>query len=349
MMEVALVVPAYKPTKDMLPMLERFARETDLTLLVVDDGSGESYQSLFAQVPEKTILLRHEQNRGKGAALKTAMRYILDNLPECNFAVTADADGQHAFEDILKVVKSAQAHPGALVLGGRAFEGDVPLRSRLGNAITRQVFAAASGASVHDTQTGLRSFDRDAMQKFVEIPGERYEYEINMLLYAARNGISILEERIQTVYIDDNSSSHFNPFRDSIKIYSCIFKYAGSSLVAALVDFLVWLLMLKWVTAGMADRDLALLISVVVARLVSAPVNFVINKTLVFQSKREWKRELVKYAVLCICSLTVNFYMLKLLINVLHWYETLAKILVETVLFCANFVIQGRLVYKRQG
>ncbi|MGN0801453.1 MAG: GtrA family protein [Candidatus Faecivicinus sp.] len=346
-MKIALIVPAYKPTEDMIPMLERFSRETDFVPVVVNDGSGEAFEKVFACVPEGTVLLRHEVNRGKGAALKTAMSYILEKLPECDLAVTADADGQHRYEDIVNVARIAGERHGTLVLGSRAFDGDIPLRSRLGNAITRQVFAAASGTPVRDTQTGLRAFDREAMRKFVDIPGERYEYEINMLLYAAQNDIPIIEETIETVYINDNSSSHFNPFRDSLKIYMCIFKYIASSLVGFGVDFF-GLLLFKWITAGLgAERSL--LVSVVLARVVSAAVNFAINKTVVFHSKGDWKRELGKYAVLAVCILIVNYYLLRLLTITLHWPLVPAKLLVEVVLFCVNFLVQGRIVYRRKN
>jgi len=352
-MKVALIVPAYKPTADMIPMLEKFSRETDFVPVVVDDGSGDEFREVFSKVPKGTTLLRHDVNKGKGAALKTAMRHILDHMPDCRLAVTADADGQHRYADIVKVVKTAQNRHGALVLGSRAFEGKMPLRSKVGNTITRQVFAAASGTMVRDTQTGLRAFDKEAMQKFIDIPGERYEYEINMLLYAAQNGIPIVEETIETVYIDDNSSSHFNPLRDSLKIYMCIFKYIASSLIGFVVDFVLLLLFSSLLSGvrlpniGM-EGDLALLISVVVARIISAIVNFTINKTVVFKSKGDWKKELGKYALLAVCVMIANYLLLNLLNLRLGWPLAVSKLLVEVVLFCANFFIQGRFVYGRK-
>jgi len=345
-MKVALIVPAYKPTGDMIPMLERFCCSTDIVPVVVDDGSGESFGEVFSRVPEGAVLLRHEANRGKGAALKTAMRHILSECPDCELAVTADADGQHRFEDILKVVERAKRCQKALVLGSRAFDGKIPLRSRLGNSVTRQVFAAASGMPVRDTQTGLRAFDRAAMEQFVSIPGERYEYEINMLLYAARNGIQIVEETIETVYIDDNSSSHFNPIKDSLKIYMCIFKYIASSFAGFCVDF-VALMILKALTSGL-DPETSLLISVVLARVLSASVNFVLNKVVVFQSSGRWGKELGRYALLAVGNVAINYCLLLLLNVKLGWFLAPAKILVEIVLFCANFLIQGRYVYRRK-
>ena len=345
-MKIALIVPAYRPTQDMIPMLERFVQDERFLPVVVNDGSGEAYDPIFAQIPEGCVFLRHEVNRGKGAALKTAMRHILDKLPQCALAVTADADGQHRYEDIMKVIKLAGEKPHTLVLGSRKFDGQVPLRSRFGNGLTRQVFAAASGVKVYDTQTGLRAFGRSDMEKFVSIPGERYEYEINMLLYAARNGISILEETIQTVYIDDNSASSFHPVRDSLKIYFCILKFVASSLAGFAVDY-VMLFVFNAIFSGM-KREIGLLLSVVLARIISASVNFTLNKVVVFQSKGDWKKELARYAALAVVILVANYLLLNLLNIHLGWPLWIAKLLVEVVLFTLNFMVQGRLVYKNK-
>lgn len=346
-LKIALIVPAYKPTEDMIPMLERFAADADYVPVVVNDGSGDAYEGLFAQIPEGCVLLRHEVNHGKGAALKTAIRYVLENLPDCGWAVTADADGQHHDADIRLVAESAIVHPGQLVIGSRAFDGDVPFKSRAGNAITRQVFAAASGVRLQDTQTGLRAFGRDQMMALLKIPGERYEYEINMLLYAAQEGITIREETIKTIYINDNAASHFNPFRDSLKIYMCIFKFVGSSLVGAAVD-VVMLMILSALTAGL-KQEISLLLSVVGARVISATVNFMINKIVVFKSRGNWRQELGKYAGLALCILAANYLLMNLLNIQLKLPLIVAKIIVEALLFGISFTVQGRFVYKRRS
>lgn len=340
-MKTALIVPAYRPTVDMIPMLERFAANPGYVPVVVNDGSGPEYDAVFARVPEGCILLKHEVNRGKGAALKTAIGHVLENLPDCSLAVTADADGQHRYEDILRVAESAHAHPGTLVLGSRAFDGNVPFKSRFGNGITRQVFAIASGVKIRDTQTGLRAFDRACMEKFLQIPGERYEYEINMLLYAAREGIAMREKTIETIYIDDNSASSFHPFRDSFKIYACILKFAASSVLAFVIDAAMVLVMMA-VTGGRAR------LSQTVARLVSATVNFVVNKKVVYQSKQNWLPELAKYAALAAANLGVNLLVVKPLSELMHGRFFLAYLIVQVVMYALNFVLQGRLVYNRR-
>lgn len=340
-MKIALIVPAYHPTRDMIPMLERFASDPDFVPVVVNDGSGAEYDPIFAQVPAGCVLLNHEVNRGKGAALKTAMGYILEHLPQCDMAVTADADGQHRYEDIRMVVASAASHPGTLVLGSRAFDGNVPLRSRLGNGITRQVFAIASGVKIRDTQTGLRAFDRACLEKFRDIPGERYEYEINMLLYAAREGIAMREETIETIYIDDNSASSFNPFRDSFKIYACILKFAASSMLAFVIDAVMVLVMMA-VTGGRVRLSQA------VARVVSSTVNFIVNKNVVYQSKQHWLPELLKYASLAIVNLGINLLLVKPLSDLMEGRFFLAYLIVQVFMYILNFVLQGKFVYNRR-
>ncbi len=340
-MKTALIVPAYRPTEDMIPMLERFAAQPEFVPVVVNDGSGPEYAGIFERVPKGCVLLDHGVNKGKGAALKTAIGYVLQNLPECDLAVTADADGQHRYEDIRMVVESTRKHPGMLVLGSRAFDGKVPFKSKFGNGITREVFAIASGVKIRDTQTGLRAFDRACMEKFLEIPGERYEYEINMLLYAAREGIAMREETIQTIYIDDNSASSFHPIRDSFKIYACILKFAASSMLAFVIDAVMVLLMMR-LTGGQAR------LSQTVARIVSATVNFIVNKKVVYESKQDWLPEMVKYTILAIVNLIINLLVVKPLSDLMAGRFFLAYLIVQVIMYMLNFVLQGKLVYNRK-
>ena len=344
-MKTALIIPAYKPAKELLALLGQFEGNGAFLPVVVDDGSGPDFAPIFDALPAGVTLLRHPENRGKGAALKTAFRYVLENCPDCGQAVTADADGQHRYGDILRVCATAGANPDALVLGSRKFEGEVPLRSRLGNGITRKVFSVASGVSVYDTQTGLRACGRSVLERFLEIPGERYEYEINMLLTAAQSGIPILEEWIETVYLNDNASSHFNPFKDSLKIYMCIFKFAASSLLAFAIDYILVLLFSAMTRSWPAATSLNF--SVITARLISATVNFTINRRVVFKGNESLWKALVKYAALAACVLALNLALMHLLTG-LGWPIALAKIVVEILLFCMNFVVQGRFVYRQR-
>ncbi len=223
MTRVALI-PAYEPGKELAPLAAAL-KEAGLTVVVVDDGSGMRFDGVFVACAACADVIRYAENGGKGHALKVGFQHIKEKIPAPYAVVTLDADGQHSVADAIRTLDEAQKSPGALVLGSRKFDGDVPLRSRFGNGVTRLVFRLMTGRYVRDTQTGLRAFV-DAMTDFMlGIGGERYEYEMNMLLTCARDKVQMREIDIETIYIDKNAASHFNTLKDSARIYKTILKF----------------------------------------------------------------------------------------------------------------------------
>lgn len=226
-MDTIVLIPAYQPDEKLLSTLKALDA-LNFGLVVVDDGSGKDYDDVFIQAGKYARVIRYAVNRGKGGALKQGIRCIRKCFPNCRYLITADADGQHSPSDIANLSKRLMEGEHRFVIGSRAFVGEVPLRSRFGNSLTRQVFALVSGVRVQDTQTGLRGFDRSLFDWLLSIPGNRYEYEMNVLMSASRDQIEIDEISIQTIYENDNSTSHFDPIKDSIKIYKEILKFAIS-------------------------------------------------------------------------------------------------------------------------
>lgn len=336
----AILIPAYKPDDKLVALTNQLLTHDDLKLVVVDDGSGEAFRPVFEALDKRVTLISYPDNKGKGGALKTGIRYIMDHMPECERLVTADADGQHRYADIRRVLDKSEEMPGALVLGSRAFDGDVPLRSRFGNAMTRQVFAIASGVKVRDTQTGLRGFDRDGMRLFVDVPGDRYEYEINMLLTAARAEMPIYEVTIETVYLNDNESSHFNPLKDSLRIYACILKFACSSLICFGIDYVLFQLLRTFIPLTWVSNLLA--------RIVSASVNFMLNKKLVFKGNEKTLPAILKYAALAVFIYLIDTAILTLLYEKLGWSRYVVKIISGVLGYLISFPVQGRIVYRKQ-
>lgn len=336
----AILIPAYKPDDKLVALTDQLLTHDDLKLVVVDDGSGEAFRPVFEALDKRVTLISYPDNKGKGGALKTGIRYIMDHMPECERLVTADADGQHRYADIRMVLDKSEEMPGALVLGSRAFDGDVPLRSRFGNAMTRQVFAIASGVKVRDTQTGLRGFDRDGMRLFVDVPGDRYEYEINMLLTAARAEMPIYEVTIETVYLNDNESSHFNPLKDSLRIYACILKFACSSLICFGIDYVLFQLLRTFIPLTWVSNLLA--------RIVSASVNFTLNKKLVFKGNEKTLPAVLKYAALAVFIYLIDTAILALLYEKLGWSRYVVKIISGLLGYLISFSVQGRIVYRKQ-
>ena len=226
-----VLVPAYQPSRPLLALLTEL-RDTapQAHTVVVDDGSSPASAEIFdAARALGCTVLHHDTNHGKGVALKMGFRHIAQAHPGA-FVVCADADGQHHVQDILRVADHAHATD-RTVLGVRRFEGAVPLRSKVGNTVTRVLFHAVTGRPVQDTQTGLRAYPGHLLDWLTSVPGDRFEYEMNVLLHAARAGHCIDEVVIATTYLEDNASSHFSSLSDSVRIYRPLLRFAATSLV----------------------------------------------------------------------------------------------------------------------
>lgn len=330
-----LLIPAYEPDAA-LPALVREALRADpsLYVLVVDDGSGSAYSGVFAAaLAAGAEVIGYPHNQGKGHALKTGFARAIalggDDV------VTADSDGQHRVADILRVAERVRGGD-AMVLGGRRFSGDVPLRSRVGNTVARAAFRLATGVSVHDTQTGLRGFPQRMMPELLRIGGERFDYELAMLL-AAPDRIS--EITVETVYLEHNASSHFRPLVDSVRVLRPLLRYVAASFGSFLLD-LALLQLISAVTGS-------LLAGVIGARLVSASANFVVNRRLVFGAGGRMRTDALRYAALALGLLAANYVALLALTGA-GVPLLAAKLVTEVGLYVLGFAAQRAFVFARR-
>ena len=355
------LIPAYEPEQKLIGLAADL-KAKGFDIVVVDDGSGPAYRDIFDGLRKQAIVLTHEQNRGKGAALKTGLDHINKYMaytesvmtpagPEIvsgrdAVIVTVDADGQHLPDDVLRVAEISEQRRDALVLGSRALGRDIPARSRFGNTVTRHVYSAATGVHVHDTQTGLRAFRRSLIPRLLEIEGERYEYEINMLMQLAAEGVPIIEERIETVYEDNNSGSHFRTLRDSFRVYREILKFSASSLASFAIDYCMYALLLA--VTGAAGIANGLIISNIGARLVSGTANYTMNRNLVFKSRTGFAKSAAQYILLAVFILAGNTIVLSTLAGTLGINRFAAKLITEVVFFAISWTVQKYVIFFRE-
>ena len=346
--DIVIIIPSYKPDREIMIEFIQKVKCKFSNIVVVDDGSGSEYSQFYEYLKEKDItVLKHHINFGKGRAIKTAFNYILNNYPNIIGTVTADCDGQHYIEDIVKCAEKLKENPEKLVIGYRNFdEKQVPFKSRFGNKLTRGIFSAFVGIKITDTQSGLRAFGRKTMETFLQTAGERYEYETNMLIDCKQKDIEISEVPISTVYIRNNSLSHFNPIRDSIMIYKLFAKYIVSSLSSFILDILLYTLFVNLLPKIRLEGITEIVIATVVARIISAIYNFAINSKVVF--KNQSKNSIIKYFVLCIIQMFISAFAVSELFKLLHINSTLIKVIVDTIIFIINFVIQREWVFKKK-
>ena len=242
MMTIALVMPAFRPPPvfpDVVKGIASLDSERLIhSIIVVDDGSEAAYADVFAaaRLPRVTIV-RRDLNGGQGAALKTGIAYALKHVPDLAGVITADADGQHAPEDVVAMAHAFERQPEAVILGVRAFGRDVPFRSRIGNVLTKILVSWLGGLKVADTQTGLRAWPRRACERNLRNPATGFEFNLSTLLAAAAAGDTIVERPIQTIYERGNPTSHFRPLQDSIRIYRVLASHAARRLTGVSSDF----------------------------------------------------------------------------------------------------------------
>lgn len=342
------IVPVLDPTKEFVPVV-RGLRALGFEIVVVDDGSvappsgyepGTAVAGPWAQVTPIATVLHHGVNRGKGHALRTGLDYVARTFVGPYTVVTVDADGQHRPRDADRLCDVAESHPGALVLGSRELAAHAPLRSRLGNATARALFRLATHQRLRDTQTGLRACTDDLVPALLQVTGERYEYEMNVLLNFAARGVPLIEIPVAALYLGNNESSHYSPLRDSWRIARELARFAGSSFLGFLVDYAVFSAVVAASSGG------AIVVANVLARVISGSVNFTVNHRLVFHSERVWWRAALRYAALSAGILAANTVVLSLLVHHAGWSPYVAKIATELAFFFVAWGVQRTVVFQ---
>ncbi len=337
---IAVLIPAYKPDRRLNQLVDDLLAAGFNNLVVVDDGGGAPYREIFNDLTGKAAVLVHEVNRGKGAALKTGLTHIM-KTPGVS-VVTADSDGQHTPEDVKKIADVLIEKPDSLVLGVRD-KSQMPPRSKAGNTLTCGVFGLTTGLWITDTQTGLRGLPASSLAPFAVLEGDRYEYEMNMLIDAAKRRVKVEEVKIETIYIDNNAGSHFNAVKDGLRIYKLLFRqvgaFMGSSLVSSLVDYVMFLL-LRWLVPGI------MLVAVAGARIVSSLFNYFVNRDVVFKAKSD-HGSFIRYYMLVAVIMLLN-YLGILLLTGLCIPDIVAKIIMDALLFIVSYRAQNKLVFKKK-
>lgn len=354
---VVPLIPSYEPDEKLTKYIDELIKAGFKKIIIVNDGSSKNCQEYFNYLKEKEecIVLEHNINKGKGQALKTGFKYYLDNLQvQYSGIVTADSDGQHSVKDTIKVGNLIEKNKDkeTLILGVRNFKkDDVPFASSFGNNITKIIFKLLYGHKISDTQTGLRGFTNSYVKDCLDISGDRYEYELNLLIHATRNKVEIIEEEIETIYIEENKSSHFNPIKDSIKIYKVLFmnffKFTFSGLISFVIDWILFVISSNFIFAFLEQKQ-NIMISTIIARIISSVINFLLNKNMVFNCKNKGNTKviLIKYYMLCILQMIISGMLVSAITELLPISKNVIKIIVDLFLFFVSYKIQSNLIFK---
>jgi len=357
---ISVVLPSLDPDEKLIAVVDGLLSHGFTDIILVNDGSKAENLHYFYDLERshpEIHLLHHKVNLGKGAALKDAFRFFLEHRPDGLGVVTVDGDNQHHPEDTVACCEN-MLRSRHVTLGCRDFTlSHVPKRSRFGNQVTSAIFKIFVGMTISDTQTGLRAFPRNVLEKLVNVAGDRFEYETNMLLAFQEQGIPFDEVKIRTVYIEENKSSHFRVIHDSWRIYKLIlahfFRYTLSSLLSAVVDTLLYALF-GWLLSAPLHGFALTAAAGVLARVISSLLNFFLNKTLVFRANTSVGRAMGRYYMLAIpqmalqVGLTQGIYNLFSIGDRAGGLRTLIYVIVMVTLYIISYMIQQRWVFASQ-
>ena len=224
MQDVVILIPAYNPNEKLLKLVSELLKSNFSKIIIVNDGSTNNFE-IFEKLKtiNECIILEYKTNKGKGYALKYGINYYLKKFKEFKGIITVDSDYQHIPYDIKNITLKLLDNLDKVILGSRDFnEQQVPILNRLGNKFTSLVFKLLYKTKIIDTQTGLRGIPNSCLPLCLETEGDRFEYEMNMLINFSKEHINILEIPIETVYYTKGESK-FNKIIDSIKIYKVLF------------------------------------------------------------------------------------------------------------------------------
>ena len=351
-----VLIPALNPPAGFVEYVGELIETGFEHILVIDDGSDWEHKKYFDRIKEfsNVTVYTHIKNMGKGRALKNGLNYAMalwGNDDGVKGIITVDSDGQHTVEDVIKIHEAleGQENP-ALILGVRDFYGnDIPKKSSFGNKTTSKVFRLLYGKRISDTQTGLRGIPREYIGDYIDLKGERFEYEMNMLIYGAGNNHKIMEIPIRTIYINKNDETHFRPFADSFKIYRLVlgsfFRFIMSSLSASIIDLSLFKVFTV-ILASLSD-NIQIIAATIAARVISAFYNFEMNKRGVFKSAGKVKPQAAKYLFLSVVQMLASAGIVVALNYIFGGSKLIEKIIADTVLFLISYQIQLRWVFKK--
>lgn len=333
-----IIIPTLNPDEKLIELV-KLLKENFKNIIIVNDGSSKESVEIFRKLQKLNCIIEtHSINRGKGEAIKTGIKKAL-TIKEGNGFITADSDGQHTQDDILRLSKELDENPNIIIFGVRNFKNQiVPIKSKIGNTFSSIYYYIITHKKCPDTQTGLRAIPFRYAPLALETDGTRYEYEMNFLLNITKQNIKIKYIPIKTIYENNNKSSHFRIIKDSYIIYKELFIFIFVSIISAIIDITGFYLL--------TNIKISILLSTIVARTISGIINFTLNKILTFKTKKNIAKESLAYLILFLCQMLLSGILVNI-ISVLSFNIIYSKICIDIILFITSYIIQLKYIFKK--
>lgn len=355
--KVPVIIPALNPDNRIRVFIHSLEKVGFDNIVVVDDGSDRLYKDgIFRELEEEGVkVLSYEDNQGKGAAIKDGLSYVCEDMPDVVGVVTADYDGRQS-ANAATLIADKLLEGEEFVLGVRDLEhSNISKKMRNGYKLTEFAFRILYSKRIRDIQTGLRGIALSLVPHFIDIKGSRYEYEPKMIIDSVRDDIPICEVEVGPIAPIDMDkeplvvSENFRPFADSFRIVVVLFinfiKYAMTSISATAIDFAIFYMLSNYVLSDLS-LGMCVLLSTVIARVISSTLAFLVNRNVVFKSKDNFVKNILKFYSLAAIIMFCSAELVTLFVYLFGGGKTFTKLFVDLCLFFVSYQIQQRFIFN---
>ena len=340
-----VIIPAYNPGEVMIEFITKLFCAGFKNIVIIDDGSKEESRGVISDAESFGCrVVRHAVNLGKGRSLKDALNYIALYMSECKYGMVLDCEGNQNIPSINKLARALLKNPDSLVLGCRNYRSkNTKFGKRITNILTKAVMTLLCGVTVADTKTTIRAFSMETAMKFINTGGERYDYEVNVLLESKSKEVKITEVTLGDENFT-NKESHYNPLIDSFNLYKLFLRYLLVAVITYGVDLGLFRLLMAYLK--IISPIYYTIIDTVLARIVSSFVGLVIKRKRVFKTKEHTAATAAKYYTAIFGQMIVSALAVWSLQKVWPVDVVVIKLIVDFVLFIIGFIAQREWVFK---
>lgn len=349
---IPVIIPAYRPNQSLIRFVRNLNDRNVRDIVIVDDGSGETFRNIFAQLYNEygCTIIEHAVNLGRGRALKSGFNALLSRRdPNMIGCVITDCYGSYSTEDVTRIIDGLEKNSNKLIIGARILDESLMSKSsRVGNKVQRKSYHSLLGINVTDCQSVLRAIPVDYMQKLMNTSGEGYVFDTNMIIDTKKYNVGVMEIPVKTRYSQRRTHQEMRTFKDNFPIYLTFAKYIFTSVAASIVDIILFTILCKILVNIKAINvaSMYVAISTALARLVSATINYRLNYKLVFQTNSAQGKTFAKWVILCVIQMAMSATAVSMLHSFIGGEEVLYKIPVDFALFFFSYYFSREFVYK---
>lgn len=338
---MVVLIPAIKITDGLVSFVQDLKNQhfTNILIFTNEEEKNEHYNVLVDDCDAGIFTYKKDSNQ-----LKERVDVILEEYPHAEAAIVADAMGLYSVQDVEIIAQALANAPDEVIIGQRRLDRSADAKKpSIGNRLFEAVFHQLEEKIATESHTSLRAFSTENLKAMLEGIEADDAHSNNPFLVAKKIGISF---KVVPIYTDAQKSderTYTSRIIDLVKVYKTFFKFTASSLFSTVIDLGLFTILI-YVFRSLFPTGY-IMVSTIIARIVSVVVNYTINNKLVFKRKKQKRGAFIRYVSLAIAEMFGSGLLVTFLVENFIRYETLTKVAVDGSLFFVGFLIQRKFVF----